>query len=233
MTVQHAIEGPDVLLGVITAHHVHTATCLPDFEHALESLLQERQHPLSEEEEHLRKRVRDMLRYGRYKPTGRGKPASEYLLRAAQQQAFPRINAVVDVNNYISLKYLLPISLWDQEKAAAEHVLFRRGRAGEAFVFNQAGQRIDVTDLVVGCRITEETGPAEEPFVNPVKDALITKTDAHTQHVAAAVYAPEEGYTREQLDAVCEEFAAWLQTCGDSVETHWIVLSPGETGTLP
>ncbi|HHE51660.1 MAG TPA: hypothetical protein ENL30_01190, partial [Candidatus Acetothermia bacterium] len=31
----------------------------------------------------LRKRVRKMLRHGKYHPSGRGKPASEFLLRAA------------------------------------------------------------------------------------------------------------------------------------------------------
>src|SRR5690606_14984603 len=46
--------------------------------------------------------ARDMLRHGRYKPTGRGKPASEYLLRALAEGDFPRIHAVVDVNNLVS-----------------------------------------------------------------------------------------------------------------------------------
>ena len=39
--------------------------------------------------------VRDMLRFGAYKPTGRGKPASEYLLNAAAEGHFPFISAAV------------------------------------------------------------------------------------------------------------------------------------------
>ena len=39
-------------------------------------------------EESLRSAVRDMLRHGGYKPTGRGKPASEYLVRAANEDRF-------------------------------------------------------------------------------------------------------------------------------------------------
>src|SRR5688572_10209828 len=54
--------------------------------------------------------IRDMLRFGKYKPTGRGKPASEYLLRAAVEDKFPWINNLVDINNWISLKSMLPIS---------------------------------------------------------------------------------------------------------------------------
>ncbi len=233
MNIQHAIEGPHILLGLIAAYDVDVSATPVGFEEALASLLQTRRSPLSNEEEVFRKAVRDMLRYGRYKPTGRGKPASEYLLRAAQQGSFPRINAVVDINNYISLKYLLPISLWDLEKAAADAYVFRRGREGESFVFNTAGQRIDVADLVVGCRIVEGSGPEGEPIVNPVKDALVTKTDATTRHVAAAIYAPAEGYTSKQLSVVCSEFTDWLRACGQGVKTAWTVLSPAKTGVLP
>src|SRR5262245_65981101 len=43
--------------------------------------------------------VRDMLRHGKYKPTGRGKPASEYILRADDENSLPRINNCVEINN--------------------------------------------------------------------------------------------------------------------------------------
>ena len=55
-----------------------------------------------------RKRVRAMLRHGKYKPSGRGKPASEFLLRAALDDAFPRINGPVDANNIVSLESGFP-----------------------------------------------------------------------------------------------------------------------------
>ena len=41
--------------------------------------------------------VRDLLRHGGYKPTGRGKPASEYLVRAVGENALSSINLAVDV----------------------------------------------------------------------------------------------------------------------------------------
>ncbi len=47
----------------------------------------------------VRRRVRDMLRHGHYKPTGRGKPASEFLLQAALSGSFPHVRCPVDVNN--------------------------------------------------------------------------------------------------------------------------------------
>src|SRR5271169_5922471 len=36
--------------------------------------------------------VRNMLRFGSYKPSGRSKPASEYLLGAALSSSFPMVN---------------------------------------------------------------------------------------------------------------------------------------------
>src|SRR5690606_14985949 len=63
--------------------------------------------------EGLRAAVRDMLRHGGYKPTGRGKPASEYLAQAAERGALSSINLAVDAGNLISLHSGLPISVVD------------------------------------------------------------------------------------------------------------------------
>src|SRR6516225_9048227 len=51
----------------------------------------------------LRAAIRTMLRHGGYNPTGRGKPASEYLLRPARESAIRSINVAVDVCNIVSL----------------------------------------------------------------------------------------------------------------------------------
>ena len=48
----------------------------------VEGLRLEADAPVARSEE-LRKAVRDLLRHGGYKPTGRGKPSCEYLVRAA------------------------------------------------------------------------------------------------------------------------------------------------------
>ncbi len=64
----------------------------------------------------VRKSVRDLLRHGGYKPTGRGKPASEYLLGAAAGAPLPEINAAVDACNAVSLHSGLPISVVDLDR---------------------------------------------------------------------------------------------------------------------
>ena len=172
-------------------------------EERLSELLQLRRGPLSESEDAFRKACRDMMRIGSYKPTGRSKPASEYLLRTASEGNFPRINSVVDINNYISLKYLVPISLWDTDKIDADSWLFRTGNEDENFVFNSTGQVIQLHDLVTGFAVK---GSKETPIVTPVKDCQQTKTGAGTSNIMAAVYYPANWPDSPSLDVILDEF---------------------------
>src|SRR5882724_4478688 len=83
----------------------------------------------------VRDAVRAMLRHGGFKPAGRSKPASEYLVRAVSDGALASINAAVDVCNIVSLHSGLPISVVDLAKAKPP---FRVGvaPAGSSYVFN-------------------------------------------------------------------------------------------------
>ena len=225
--IDNQIPRDDALLGLVRAEGVEVEQVPSGLEPRLAALLARRRVPLNEAEEAVRRAARDLLRNGSYKPTGRGKPASEYLVRAAHEadRTFPRINGPVDVCNYLSLKTLLPISLWDLDRAGTERFVFRLGRPGEGFVFNAGGQVVDVTDLVVGCRVTDDG--AEEPIVNPVKDSLATKTTAATRRVAACLYTPQTAVFADALEAHCAEFAELLARCGEGVDTAYAVLPPG------
>src|SRR5690606_23606300 len=98
--------------------------------------------------EALRAAVRDMLRHGGYKPTGRGKPASEYLAQAAERGALSSINLAVDAGNLISLHSGLPISVVDLDRCAPlapSEASLRVAIAGDArYAFNAAGQEIEL-----------------------------------------------------------------------------------------
>ncbi|CAM3313376.1 phenylalanine--tRNA ligase beta subunit-related protein [Rhodothermus bifroesti] len=229
--IVHQIPRSDALLGIVRAENLQASVLPEAFEAALAALLAARQQPLAPEDEARRQAVRDLLRNGSYKPTGRAKPASEYLLRAVQENAFPRINAPVDVANFISLREMLPVSLWDLDRAATSQFRFRLGRKGETYVFNSAAQTIDLHDLMVGCRVDAKTA-CDEPIVNPVKDSLMTKTHAGTTRVAACIYAPASVVSAAQLQEICREFAGWLQYCGSSVQTAWTVLTPGQQAVI-
>jgi DNA/RNA-binding domain of Phe-tRNA-synthetase-like protein len=128
----------------------------------------------------VRAAVRDLLRHGGYKPTGRGKPASEYLLRAVAEGALSAINAAVDACNAASYHSGLPISVVDLDRAQAP---FRLALAptGTRYVFNASGQEIDVAGLLC-------LWDADGPTANAVKDAQRTKTSAATTRTLSVVW---------------------------------------------
>lgn len=154
----------------------------------------------------LRERVRAMLRHGGYKPSGRGKPASEYLLRAAGEGTLGSINPAVDACNAVSLHSGFPISVVDADAMrlaageAAPHV--RLGRAGESYVFNASGQAIDVAGLVVLC---DDDGPT----ANAVKDAQRTKTGPHTRRTIGVLWGTATDH--ERLDAAAAWYASLVR----------------------
>lgn len=156
-------------------------------------------------------RVRGVLRFGKYKPTGRGKPASEYLAKAALENRFPQINNLVDVNNLVSLESGLPISMVDVGRAETESFCLRRGRPGEAYVFNASGQSIDLEDLLLlACM------PSDRPCANPVKDSMATKVAPDTDRVLAVVYASPED--RARLDDAARGLDEGLRSFGQATE---------------
>ena len=55
--------------------------------------------------------MRDLLRHSGFKPTGRSKPASEYLIKATEQGALSSINVAMDACNAVSLHIVLPINV--------------------------------------------------------------------------------------------------------------------------
>lgn len=163
----------------------------------------------------MRQRVRKILRYGKYKPSGRGKPASEFLLRAALDGSFPLVNGPVDVNNIVSLESGLPGSIFDAD-LSGRHLLLRRGAPGESHVFNPSGQSIDLQDLLLVCRRTEG---GWEPCGNPVKDSMATKIRPETRDVIAVLYAPAD----ETIDSV----ERWAGRYADLLQTHCGAASAG------
>jgi DNA/RNA-binding domain of Phe-tRNA-synthetase-like protein len=139
--------------------------------------------PLARTEE-TRTAVRDLLRHGGYKPTGRGKPASEYLVRAAEDGSLGSINAAVDVCNVVSLHSGLPISLIDLDRGTEP---YRIGIAppDSRYVFNASGQEIDVEGLL--CLFD-----AEGPCANAVKDSQRTKTHPGTTRTLTVIWGTRQ-----------------------------------------
>ena len=155
--------------------------------------------------------VRQMLKFGRYRATGRGKPAQEFLHKAASQDGFPRVFGAVDVLNAVSLLSALPMSLVDLDAAGTTEFRLRRGHGDESYVFNTAGQSIDLRDLLLVA-----TAGDDRPCANPVKDAMRTKLGPTSRRFAAVIYGPA---------ALCERAASARTALADAYGEAW----PGAT----
>ena len=156
--------------------------------------------------------VRDLLRHGGFKPTGRNKPASEYLVGAAASGRLGPINPAVDACNAVSLHSGLPISVVDLDCAAAP---FHVGIAeeGARYVFNPSGQELDLGGLLV---LADAAGPC----ANAVKDSQRTKTHAGTCRTLSVVWGlaadPEQTraalrWYRSLLREIGAETAVWAE----------------------
>ncbi len=128
----------------------------------------------------VREAVRVLLRHGGFKPSGRSKPASEYLIRAVSDGALKSINACVDVCNIVSLHSGLPISVVDLAKAQPPFKI-ALAPAGSSYVFNASDQTIDLAGLLC---LFDAAGPC----ANAVKDAQRTKTDGQTTQTLTVIW---------------------------------------------
>jgi DNA/RNA-binding domain of Phe-tRNA-synthetase-like protein len=175
----HVEPHPRLLLGAFTSRFPGTLaeTLSPPW--LVDLLRLDAEAPVQRSEE-LRRAIRDLLRVGGYKPTGRGKPASEYLLRAAGEGPLRSINAAVDACNVVSLHSGLPISVVDKDLLTPPlHVGI--AASGQRFIFNEAGQEIDVSGLLC---LHDGNGPC----ANAVKDAQRTKTHDATRNTLNLVW---------------------------------------------
>ncbi len=231
MTVHNRVPRDDLALGLVEAKGVRCGPAPAALAEELKRWVQRRATAeLEAGEEALRKGSRDILRNGKYKPTGRGKPASEYLVRAAKAGDFPRINGPVDANNLVSLQHCVAVSLWDQHLAGHAEYEVRLGSEDEQYVFNPAGQTLRLRDLVCGCVLADEG--ESRPVVTPIKDGLATKIRPETTHVAGCIYYPLAAGSALHLEEITAAFFGWLRQCGEAVSGATAVALPGQTATL-
>jgi DNA/RNA-binding domain of Phe-tRNA-synthetase-like protein len=168
-----------------------------------------------------RQAVRQLLRSGGFKPSGRSKPAQEYLARtAAEGQVWPFILNAVDLLNVVSLRSGLPISLMAIERTGTR-LLIRYGLPQEQFVFNASGQELDVNGLLCVCGVE---GERTMPFATPVKDSQLAKVRAGDRHLLACVYAPRSGVPDEVVLHWTHELASGLRDwCCATNPQVWLV----------
>ncbi len=142
------------------------------------------QVPLTPVSDEYRKSIRALLRFGGFKPSGRSKPASEYLVRAAGTGDLHPINGAVDVLNAVSLHAGMAIGVIDLNLCRPPlHVAI--AKEGEHYVFNASGQDMELKGLI--CMYDQEG-----PCANPVKDSQRTKTTTETTETLTIMWGTQD-----------------------------------------
>lgn len=154
-----------------------------------------------ERDDDVRRAVRDLLRFGGHRPSGIGKPAPEYLVRAVEQGTLQSINLAVDICNVVSLHSGFPVGVGDTALARPPYSI-RIAPKGSSYVFNPSGQEMSLGGLI--CLYD-----AEGPCINPVRDSQRTKTRPETVETLTVIWAPAshaerlaetEGWYRAMLE---------------------------------
>jgi DNA/RNA-binding domain of Phe-tRNA-synthetase-like protein len=202
-----------VRLGVVVAEPVATASSAE----ALEAEMQELASALRAEYVGRAPAEIGALGYARelYHSFGvdptRVRPSSEALLRRVLKGGeLPRISNAVDVCNLCSLRFLLPLGLYDVREVHPP-VTLRRGRPGEAY----AG--IGKKDVHLEGRLV--LADRHGPFGNPTSDSARTSVRAGTTALMLVIFAPPS-YPHELMEDN-------VRTVRSTMERH--LAPPGES----
>ncbi len=208
MTVSITVEAHPLLYPVGFSIALPTALgSLPTPKWLLQQLDPHANAPIKPDDT-IRTHVRDLLRHGGYKPSGRGKPASEYLVRAADRGGISHINLVVDACNAVSLHSGLPISVVDLDRTQTP-LWIGLAQPEARYVFNASGQEIRLGGLIC-------LGDQQGPCANAVKDSQRTKTCDQTRRAVTVVWAPQ-AHTAH-ADAANQWYQELLTRAGATIE---------------
>jgi len=157
--------------------------------------------------------VRNMYKKLHFDPA-RYRPASEALVRRVlQKKNLYYVNSAVDVNNYCSIKYLLPFGLYDLDKIVGD-VSYKLATEGQ--YTNMTGKTVSTEDKPF---LTDDIGV----FGNPTADSRRTAVTLTTRNLLAVVYADESVSAPELNDIL--DFTATMFVCynGGKVAGKYIV----------
>jgi DNA/RNA-binding domain of Phe-tRNA-synthetase-like protein len=130
--------------------------------------------------------------------------AEALLRRIIAGKGLPRINAVVDIINLVSVESRLPIGLYDLAHVSGG-IVFRAGRAGETYK-GIGKYDLNLEALPVFC-------DALGPHGSPTSDSERTMVTSETKHVLAIIisFGGKEGLDRV-MQRMTELFAAYASS---------------------
>lgn len=141
-------------------------------------------------------------------PTKR-RPSSEALLnRALKGKELYTVNTLVDVGNWCSLDFLLPIGIYDLSKVVGQMTV-RIGHEGDVYT-GIHGRDVNLA----GRFLIADTQGA---FGSPITDSQRTSIDESTTHALLVIYTPQD-YDPALLQQHATTFAdRTIEICGGRV----------------
>lgn len=159
--------------------------------------------------------IRALLRHTGYKPSGRGKPASELLAKMLESdEGLPSINNIVDVNNVVSVYSGLPISVFDADLLQGD-LRIAPGGEDESYVFNPSGHELKLKNLLT---VYHQPDGVWIPAGNGVRDSMSTKVHEGTRHVLAVLYSNHQVVARAYLESATRWYAELLERHAHAVD---------------
>ena len=195
---------PRTALGCVTAHvegHTSPEALIAELQSSEQSILRLREpRSVLESSQILSTRAaykalgKDPARY-------RGS-AEALLRRIIAGKGLPRINAVVDIINLVSVESRLPIGLYDLAHVSGD-IVFRAGRAGETYK-GIGKYDLNLEGLPVFC-------DAVGPHGSPTSDSERTMVTSETRNVLAVIisFGGKDGLDRwaQRMSELFERFA--------------------------
>jgi DNA/RNA-binding domain of Phe-tRNA-synthetase-like protein len=126
--------------------------------------------------------VRSMYKKMAFDPS-RYRPASEALVRRVlQNKGVYYVNSAVDVNNYCSIKFLLPFGLYDAAEIQGDI----------CYQMANGGSYISVSGNTIAAEGKPFLTDSQGVFGNPTADSLRTAVKLSSTNLLSVIYADEE-----------------------------------------
>jgi len=194
-------------IGLIEARGITVRPSSPEYRERINNDTRKFTSPDSIYPDHMQKGIRSLLKTFGFHPSGRSRPASEFLFKDLQNRgSFNFINNVVDINNHLSLVSHLPISTFDLDKSGYDLCL-RVGFDDESYIFNREGQNLSLKKLLVVAR----HGGDNAAIGSPVKDSQATKVFEETANIAVIIYSSGNITSEEDMQQLLERYMLLLK----------------------
>lgn len=102
----------------------------------------------------------------------RYRPSNEALFRRVQKQQFIHtVNSAVDMNNFLSLQYKIPLGIYDKKHLNGD-ILLKKGNAKDLYLAIN-DREVSFLDKLVSA---DQLGPFGSPYVDSKRTAVSTST---------------------------------------------------------